>query len=313
MELTDLKKSVPVLSAEGQHNDKIKLFGWFLHTQKGKTHFQPADIGKCYSTLHMVPPGSFGPYFATLVQKKELLKKKTAPDYWLVSRVREALDAKYGTPETSVKISNLLKQLPDKLPDLAERTYLNEALICYTHGSRRAAIVMTWNLTFAHLCNHVLKNRLADFNARWQLSMPGAHKNKVRTIKVMDDFNDELKESEVLSICRDASIITKNIYSILHAALGRRNAAAHPNAVIIDQASDGRLHFRSHQQCRLEDRIAACRNRQPNSATILNSHRYTGITHGQQFCATSFSHRSKTLSRAKTRKLPFSNGWGQQG
>jgi hypothetical protein len=39
----------------------------------------------------------------------------------------------------------------------------------------------------------------------------------------------------VLTICRDADIINKNIYNIMHAALGMRNAPAHPNAVIIDQ------------------------------------------------------------------------------
>ena len=70
MELTDLKKSVPVLSAEGQHNDKIKVFGWFLHTQKGKTHFQPADIGKCYAALHMVPPGTLDRISPTLSRRR---------------------------------------------------------------------------------------------------------------------------------------------------------------------------------------------------------------------------------------------------
>jgi hypothetical protein len=48
-------------------------------------------------------------------------------------------------------------------------------------------------------------------------------------------FNDELKESEVIAICRDAGIITKNIYNIMRASLGRRNAAAHPSSVINDQ------------------------------------------------------------------------------
>ena len=60
------------------------------------------------------------------------------------------------------------------------------------------------------------------------------HKNRVRAIATFEDFNDELKESEVLVICRDAGIITKNAYNTMHAALGKRNAAAHPNAVIID-------------------------------------------------------------------------------
>jgi hypothetical protein len=117
---------------------------------------------------------------------------------------------------------------------MAERAYYREALICYKHGSSRAAVVMTWNIAFSHLCDHVLAKRLADFNARWQQTYPGMHKKKTRTIATFDDFSEELKESEVLVICRDASIINKNIYNILHAALGKRNAAAHPNAVIID-------------------------------------------------------------------------------
>jgi len=120
---------------------------------------------------------------------------------------------------------------------MAARAYYQEALICYKHGSRRGAVVMTWNIAFSHLCDHVLANRLTDFNSRWQLSFPGMHKgNKgVKTISVFDDFAEELKEQQVLEICRDAGIITKNIYNIMHAALGKRNAAAHPNAVVIDQ------------------------------------------------------------------------------
>ena len=232
MTLAELKKAIPGLD-DWSHGLKILLFGWFLQTQSAKTHFQAAEVGKCYSQLSMSPPASFGAYFLNLVRQKKLLK--SASGYRLESKVSEGLDAKYGTPRTTVQISTLLKQLADKLPNLAEKTYLDEALSCYTHGSRRAAIVMTWNLTYAHLCDHVLTKRLADFNARWPLSMPGMHKHKVKTIAVMDDFNDELKEFQVLEICRDGGIITKNVYNILHAALGRRNAAAHPNGVIIDQ------------------------------------------------------------------------------
>ncbi len=99
----------------------------------------------------------------------------------------------------------------------------------------RAAVVMVWNIAFSHLCDHVLAKHLKDFNDRWLLSMPGMHKNKTKTIAVMDDFNDHLKESEVLSICRDGNIIGKNIYNIMHASLGKRNAAAHPSTVIIDK------------------------------------------------------------------------------
>ncbi len=183
--------------------------------------------------MHFPPPASFGAYFKTLTDKKELLKAGTG--YKLSHKVREQLDAAYGTSEITMTINALLTDLAGKLPDMAERVYYQEALLCYNGGSRRAAVVMTWNIAYSHLCDHILKNRLADFNARWVLSMPNAHKNKTKIIAVMDDFNDHLKESEVLAVCRDGNIITKNIYNIMHAALGRRNAAAHPNAVIIDQ------------------------------------------------------------------------------
>jgi len=51
----------------------------------------------------------------------------------------------------------------------------------------------------------------------------------------MDDFGDELKESEAIEICNSAGIITKDQHKILTAKLGRRNSAAHPSSVNIDQ------------------------------------------------------------------------------
>jgi hypothetical protein len=95
---------------------------------------------------------------------------------------------------------------------------------------------MTWNIAFSHLCDHVLTKRLPNFDARLQVSFPGMHKgNKGKSIAVFDTFAAELKEQQVLEICRDAGSSNKNIYNIMHAALGKRNAAAHANAVVIDQ------------------------------------------------------------------------------
>lgn len=85
-------------------------------------------------------------------------------------------------------MSKLLKNLPAQIPDLGERTYLDEALICYEHGAFRAAIVMTWNLAYHHLCDRIIKRRLGDFNARWLIKYGGMHKNGTRTIKVIDEF-----------------------------------------------------------------------------------------------------------------------------
>ncbi len=230
-DLSEFKQLVTGLS-EKSHGDKIKLFGWFLHAQRKLAHFQAADIGKCYDTLHMARPGSFGGYFDNLIKRGDLPKNNSG--YRLENKVREALDTEYGTREITVQVTHLLLKLPDQIPDLAERTYLNEALICYKHGAFRAAVVMTWNLAYHHLMDYVFKKYLADFNARWQFVYPGHHSKGTRVIAGMDDFAD-LKESEVLRICNSANIITKDVHRILDEKLGKRNSAAHPSSVAIEQ------------------------------------------------------------------------------
>jgi hypothetical protein len=234
MELAALKQAVASL-ADKSHYDKIKIFGWWLHLHKSQAAFTGADIAKCYDALHYAKPSSFSAYIGQLAGKKELLKAGSG--YKLENKVREQLDAAYGAPEITVKVTALLNDLASAIPDMAARAYYQEALICYKYGSRRAAVVMTWNIAFSHLCDHVLAKRLADFNARWQVSFPGMHKGNrgVKTIVAFDDFAEELKEQQVLEICRDAGIVGRNIFNIMHAALGKRNAAAHPNAVVIDQ------------------------------------------------------------------------------
>ena len=231
MELAELKQIIPGL-ADKSHYDKIKIFGWWLHVHQSKASFTGADITKCYSQLHFSAPSSFGAYIKQLVGRKHLLK--TGAGYKLENKIREQLDAAYGKPEITRKVTNLLTGLADTIPDMAERDHYKEALICYKYGSLRAAVVMTWNIAFSHLCDHVLAKRLTDFNSRWQLSHPGANKKKTLAIATFDDFHEHLKESEVLLICRDAGIIGKNVYNIMHACLGKRNAAAHPNAIVID-------------------------------------------------------------------------------
>ncbi len=47
---------------------------------------------------------------------------------------------------------------------------------------------MTWNLAYHHLCDHILQNRLADFNARWLIKYAGMHRNGARAIKGIDDL-----------------------------------------------------------------------------------------------------------------------------
>ena len=232
MQLAELKALIPDYSKKG-HPEKIPLLGWFLHTHGHKDHFSAADVKLCYEKLHDSCPSSFSGYFSNLVTQKVLLKNSSG--YRLSGPTRDALNGTYNQVGHKVQITQLLQGLPQKIPDLAERTYLNEALICYEHGAFRAAVVMTWNLAYHHLCDFVLKQKLADFNSRWYKKLPGQHKNGQKHIVVMDDFMEELKESEVIAICKDEGIITKDIWKIMDEKLGRRNSAAHASSVSIDQ------------------------------------------------------------------------------
>ena len=64
---------------------------------------------------------------------------------------------------------------------------------------------MTWNVAYAHLADHVLNMRLADFNTQRRSTYGGMHRKKNLTIGSMDDINDVLMESQFLTTCRDAT------------------------------------------------------------------------------------------------------------
>ena len=224
---------IPELS-DKPHTNTIKILGWWLHIYQSKPSFSGAEITGCYDRLHFSKPNALGPYGRTLVLKKELLPAGKAK-YKLESKVREKLNKASGQSATTIAVTDLLVSLAATIPDMAEREYYKEALICYRLGSPRAAVVMTWNIAYSHLCDYILANKLADFNAQWQSSNPGKHKKKVLNIVNFDDFNEYLKEYQVLTICKDAGIITRNIFNVMDPGLKKRNAAAHPNPVVASQ------------------------------------------------------------------------------
>ncbi len=133
----------------------------------------------------------------------------------------------------SMKIEKLLSDLLAQVPDLGEREFLAEALKCYKPGAFRAAIVMAWNLAYDHLLNYIWRHRLAEFNLQWPKRFPRQHaQSRVSSIAVRDHFS-ELKESEVLEICKSAAIISPDVFKVMEEKLGKRNSAAHPTGVIL--------------------------------------------------------------------------------
>jgi hypothetical protein len=229
MELADLVNQV-----SGFHGttprEKIQLFAWFLHEHRDKEVFNNADIRACFGELHLVDP-NVATYLTRMVDHKDLMRGKGG--FKLERAVRTFLDAKYGVHHSVVRVSKLLAELPDKVPGMAEKAFLQEAMKCYRVEAYRACIVMTWNLAFDHLRGWILKDaaRLANFNATIPKKYP---KRGNYTVSATEHF-EEFTESEVIELSYTAGVITKNLTEILREKLKRRNAAAHPSLVKADQ------------------------------------------------------------------------------
>jgi hypothetical protein len=231
-ELEQLVESIENFDSWG-HGEKLKFFGWYIHSQKGQDRFDPAALRGCYEEVGIEKPSNVNPYIATLEKKKPKEVLRDGRGLYLPKHVRDDFEERYGQRESTVQVTKLLADLPQQVPDLAQRTFLDEALTCFQHGAFRAAMVMAWNLAYHHLCDFVLKKKLAEFNQRWPLNYAGHHKNAPKQIAKMEDFADELKESEVIAICASARIVTGDMQKVLNVGLQRRNTAAHPSSATI--------------------------------------------------------------------------------
>lgn len=231
-----LSESVTNIADFGRwsHSDKIKFFAWYIHAQRNKDRFDQAAIRGCYDELHLEKPSGVSSYLTSLMGKKPKEVLHDSRGYYLAGQCREALDKKYGQRQITVQVDKLLSDLPGKISDEAEKRFLTEVLVCFRNKAFRAAIVMAWNLAYAHLEDFILANHLVKFNAQIQVTYP--RRTPAVTITTRDDFG-QLKESEVIQVCKSANIISNDLKKILDEKLGRRNTAAHPSTVEFTQVN----------------------------------------------------------------------------
>lgn len=219
--------------ATKNHPERIKAFGWFLHTERGMATFSAPAITKCYEDTHLDQPANMGRFLSSLAEKKTPELLKDSRGFRLAQTVRAKLDRDLGRSDVVIVVEKMLTELPGKIADEGERLFLNEALTCYRHGAFRAAIVMIWNLAYDHLARWVLSDpqRLADFNA----GIPRRNKNKASVaITSRADF-EELKEDEVIDVCGYLPGFSDNVKRMLKEKLGRRNTYAHPSTLTINR------------------------------------------------------------------------------
>ena len=201
------------------------------YTHGGVEVLTNTSVRDCFRKLAVEPP-DISKYLPRMAASKPADLLRVRGGYKLARSVRVALNSKYGVHPSIISVSKLLAELPGKIPDLAERAFLSEAISCYRVAAYRAAIVMTWNLTFDHLLNWIISDaaKVAAFNA----SIPKRYPKSTVVIITREDF-EELKEAETIEVCYTARLITKNVVEILRGKLKRRNMAAHPSEVVIQQ------------------------------------------------------------------------------
>jgi len=232
MELREFVALVPGFAQLSQ-TDQILHFGWYLHTQRGMESFDQAAIRSCYEDRHMDEP-NLSLLFKRLAERRPKVLLASGSKFLSESKVRAELDKKYGQHESTIAVSQMLKDLIGKVPDQAEQLFLSEAIKCYHVRAFRGAIVMAWNLAYDHLLNWILSDatRLADFNSKI-LSRVGAKRGAGLVIAKREDF-EELREQEVLDICNSASLFASgNTKKLLDIQLTKRNLAAHPSPLAI--------------------------------------------------------------------------------
>ncbi len=216
--------------------EKVRHFAWYLHSHRKMQVFATGDVRKCFEELRLVPP-NVSLHLTRMAAAKPPSLIQSRGKYKLYRRDMTELDGLYAGHPTTIAASKLLTDLLTKVPDLAERAFLEEAINCYRVRSYRAAIVMTWNLAYDHLISWIFTDpaRVAALN----VAFAKRFQKKPPTVAVTQDLED-IKEFDVVESCGTANLISSNVVKILKEKLTKRNMAAHPSAVVViePQAND---------------------------------------------------------------------------
>ncbi|HKW54974.1 MAG TPA: hypothetical protein VJO12_14875 [Stellaceae bacterium] len=133
-----------------------------------------------------------------------------------------------GNVQVTQQATSLRTLLP-KIFDARIRDFVEEAIACYEIKSCRPAVVQAWVGALALLQEHVIKYKLADFNAEMK-----RRDAKWKPAITTDDLAD-IKEDTFLDVLHAISVIGKSVKDELKARLKLRNGGGHPNSLRIGE------------------------------------------------------------------------------
>lgn len=113
-------------------------------------------------------------------------------------------------------------------PDV--KAYVEEAVRCFESKLYRAAAVLSWVGAVAVLHDHIVANRLADFNTEAK-----RRDGKWKNAKDSDGLG-RMKEYDLLQTIAAVGLIGSNVKQELEKRLSFRNACGHPNSIKIGES-----------------------------------------------------------------------------
>jgi hypothetical protein len=131
--------------------------------------------------------------------------------------------------EAPVQAKGLRAHL-QKLTNKDTRAFVEEAVTCFERKLYRGAVVLSWVGAMSVIYDHVVANKLDDFNqeavrrdAKWR-----AARNP--------DGLGRMGENDFLQICQALGVIGKNVKEELEACLKLRNGCGHPNSLKVAES-----------------------------------------------------------------------------
>ena len=217
----------------------VLIFAYYLRQYRGATTFKSGDVRDCFKQALLNPPTNLGALLKSLSKGKEapLLRARPAGTYAIslfgvneVEAVFPSLPA--AAPSASPLLTTalpLLRRTIAKIRNPQRQDFLAEAISCLEVGARRATVILSWIAALDHMYEYVLNHGLGQFNAALGLQ-PGKVSKLV--VSTREHFG-EMKESDFITVCRSAAIITNDVRKILEEKLGFRNSCAHPSSIAV--------------------------------------------------------------------------------
>ncbi|HLD70241.1 MAG TPA: hypothetical protein VJA17_05695 [Candidatus Omnitrophota bacterium] len=144
---------------------------------------------------------------------------------------RKYLLDKKGLPNTKdIVVADSLRKQLSKIKNGDTVNFLNEAISCLEHGSKRAAVILSWVGAMSVLHDYIVGNHFSSFNIEAQKRF-----SDWKPAKTKDDLS-RMKETNFLIVLEVISVLGKNVKQELEACLQLRNSCGHPNSLQIGES-----------------------------------------------------------------------------